>query len=144
MNWEYHSVARSANFAVDRLRGDDLLSFPIEKARLRATYIYTTIMAVTTIGYGWTLEVRSVSPPIPDLIFANPVASILRFPLYFSSSLALLSPRFSTYVHEFGFLSKILFRAAELGLPEYLGLCLSNIGVRDASCRRQSRSPRDS
>ncbi|CAN9174353.1 hypothetical protein AA0119_g6600 [Alternaria tenuissima] len=56
MNWEYRRVASSLGFSIDRTRGDDLLEFPIEKARLRATYFYMGAAAVTTIGYGWALD----------------------------------------------------------------------------------------
>jgi len=63
MNWEYRRVASSSGFSIDRTRGDDLLDFPIEKARLRATYFYINVAAVTTIGYGWALDKRTVRLP---------------------------------------------------------------------------------
>jgi len=56
MNWEYRRVASGLGFAIDRTRADDLLDFPIEKARLRATYFYMSVAAATTIGYGWALD----------------------------------------------------------------------------------------
>lgn len=56
MNWEYRRVASSLGFSIDRTRGDDLLEFPMEKARLRATYFYMGATAVTTIGYEWALD----------------------------------------------------------------------------------------
>ncbi|KAH6838982.1 multidrug resistance protein [Alternaria alternata] len=59
MNWEYRRVASSLGFSIDRTRGDDLLEFPIEKARLRATYFYMGAAAVTTIRYGWALDVHT-------------------------------------------------------------------------------------
>ena len=60
MNWEYRRVASRSGFSIDRTRGDDLLDVPIEKARLRATYFYMSVAAVTTIGYGWALDERTV------------------------------------------------------------------------------------
>jgi len=60
MNWEYRRVASDSGFSIDRTRGDDLLDFPIEKARLRATYFYMSVAAMTTIGYGWALDKRTV------------------------------------------------------------------------------------
>jgi hypothetical protein len=60
MNWEYHKVASSIGFSIDQTRGDDLLDFPIEKARLRATYYYMSAAAVATIGYGWALDRHTV------------------------------------------------------------------------------------
>jgi hypothetical protein len=59
MNWQYRIVARAANFTIDKVKGDDLLAFPIEKARLQAVYIYIAIMSVTTVGYGWTLDQKA-------------------------------------------------------------------------------------
>ena len=56
MNWEYRRVASGLGFAIDRTRADDLLDFPTEKARLRATYFYMSAAAATTIGYGWALD----------------------------------------------------------------------------------------
>jgi len=63
MNWEYRRVASSSGFSIDRTRGDDLLDFPIEKARLRATYFYMSVATGTTIGYGWALDKRTVRFP---------------------------------------------------------------------------------
>ena len=60
MNWEYRRVASSSGFSIDRTRGDELLDFPIERARLRATYFYMSVAAVMTIGYGWALDKRTV------------------------------------------------------------------------------------
>ncbi|KAL1791979.1 hypothetical protein ACET3X_009730 [Alternaria dauci] len=56
MNWEYRRVASNLGFSIDRTRGDDLLDFPVEKARLRATYFYMGAAAITTIRYGWALD----------------------------------------------------------------------------------------
>ena len=63
MNWEYRRVASSSGFSIDRTRGDELLDFPIERARLRATYFYMSVAAVTTIGYGWALDKHTVRLP---------------------------------------------------------------------------------
>jgi hypothetical protein len=60
MNWEYHKVASSMGFSIDQTRGDDLLDFPIDKARLRATYYYMSAAAAATIGYGWALDRHTV------------------------------------------------------------------------------------
>ncbi|KAH7077308.1 major facilitator superfamily transporter [Paraphoma chrysanthemicola] len=59
MNWEYRRVASSSNFTIDQTRGDNLLEFPIEKARLRATYFYVGVAAATITGYGWALATHT-------------------------------------------------------------------------------------
>ncbi|KAL8807730.1 MAG: hypothetical protein Q9182_000541 [Xanthomendoza sp. 2 TL-2023] len=53
---DYHITARSHNLPVDKVRGDNLLTFPIERARLRSAFIPIGITAVTFIGYGWSLH----------------------------------------------------------------------------------------
>ncbi|KAL8922889.1 MAG: hypothetical protein Q9172_003363 [Xanthocarpia lactea] len=48
--------ARSHNLPVDKVRGDNLLTFPVEKARLRSAFIPIGIAALTFVGYGWSLH----------------------------------------------------------------------------------------
>ncbi|KAL8808903.1 MAG: hypothetical protein Q9200_003907 [Gallowayella weberi] len=49
----------SHNLPVDKVRGDDLLAFPVERARLRSAFIPIGIVAVTFIGYGWSLHLHA-------------------------------------------------------------------------------------
>lgn len=58
-DYDYRQTARSHNLSIDRVRGDDLEKFPIEKARLRTVWLYIFISATATLGYGWTLEYRT-------------------------------------------------------------------------------------
>ena len=58
-DYYYRQTARAYNFSIDRVRGDDLKNFPIEKARLRTVWFYITISATATLGYGWTLEYQT-------------------------------------------------------------------------------------
>ncbi|KAK1058499.1 hypothetical protein LTR74_013388 [Friedmanniomyces endolithicus] len=52
---DYRIVAKQHNFSIDRRRGDDMLHFPIEKARLRSIWIYISLASACVVGYGWTL-----------------------------------------------------------------------------------------
>ncbi|KAL8648404.1 MAG: hypothetical protein Q9210_005004, partial [Variospora velana] len=60
MDRDYRVTAAAVGFTIDRTNGDDLTEFPIEKARLRSIWYYVTVSTVCTIGYGWTLESRTV------------------------------------------------------------------------------------
>lgn len=61
MDHDYRKTAAMVGFAIDKTKGDDLTKFPIEKARLRNIWYYVSISTVCTIGYGWTVETRTVS-----------------------------------------------------------------------------------
>uniref|UniRef100_A0A093XTE4 Quinidine resistance protein 2 n=2 Tax=Talaromyces marneffei TaxID=37727 RepID=A0A093XTE4_TALMA len=55
----YKRIARQHNFSIDRKRGDDLTNFPIEKARLQLTFLWSSILAATFLGYGWALNYKA-------------------------------------------------------------------------------------
>ncbi|KUL91527.1 hypothetical protein ZTR_01823 [Talaromyces verruculosus] len=55
----YTRIARQNNFIIDRKRGDDLTNFPIEKARLQLTFLWSSILAITFLGYGWALNYKA-------------------------------------------------------------------------------------
>ena len=55
-NYDYRATARSHNLEIDKVKGDDLANFPIEKARLRTVWVYIIVASTATIGYGWALE----------------------------------------------------------------------------------------
>jgi len=58
-DYDYRQTARAYNLSIDRVRGDDLAKFPIEKARLRTVWLYILLSASATLGYGWTLQYRT-------------------------------------------------------------------------------------
>ncbi|KAL8912194.1 MAG: hypothetical protein Q9171_002756 [Xanthocarpia ochracea] len=64
---DYHITAKSHNLPVDKVRGDNLLTFPVEKARLRSAWVPIAIAAVTFMGYGWSLHFHAVRPPFQVL-----------------------------------------------------------------------------
>lgn len=65
LDWNYRRVARNIGFSIDKKRGDDLSTFPIEKARIQPLYFFVSVGLVATILYGWILELRtSVAAPL--------------------------------------------------------------------------------
>lgn len=64
-DFDHRQTAIEHNLSIDRVRGDDLLKFPIEKARLRTAWLYIFVSATATAIYGWTLEYHM---PLADLL----------------------------------------------------------------------------
>jgi len=58
---DYRKTAASVGFTVDKVKGDDLTKFPIEKARLRSIWYFIAISTSCTLGYGWSLHAKTVS-----------------------------------------------------------------------------------
>ena len=61
---DYRKTAKSYNLPVDRVRGDDLRTFPIEHARLRGVFVPLTVSVISVIGFGWALDRHAVRPSI--------------------------------------------------------------------------------
>ena len=69
---DYRITAKAHNITINKVEGDDLLTFPIEKARLRSVFIPIGIVIVSAIGYGWSLFTRAVGTlftPLERLLF---------------------------------------------------------------------------
>ena len=65
MDRNYRITAAQIGHAVDRIAGDDVQHFPIERARTRRSWISFGVLSLTLIGYGWAIEERShVSIPL--------------------------------------------------------------------------------
>lgn len=65
INRDYHVVAKQHSFTIDRVKGDDMTHFPLEKARLRSVWLVLAIVLVSVAGYGWTLETKThVAAPL--------------------------------------------------------------------------------
>ncbi|KAH8891097.1 major facilitator superfamily transporter [Thozetella sp. PMI_491] len=56
MDWNYRVVAAKERLAIDRIHGDDMDRFPIEKARSRGFILILLLSAGVVIGYGWVIE----------------------------------------------------------------------------------------
>jgi multidrug resistance protein len=61
----YRVVAKQVGFTINKVSGDDLRAFPIERARTRFAFYLVAICTVLLVGYGWALEQRvHVSVPL--------------------------------------------------------------------------------
>jgi MFS family permease len=56
MDYNYRVVAKQVGIEVDRVRGDDLAHFPIERARGRGCIWLLLASLAITVGYGWAIE----------------------------------------------------------------------------------------
>jgi energy-coupling factor transporter transmembrane protein EcfT len=64
---DYRKTAQAAGFTIDKVRGDDMAIFPIEKARLRSVFFYVVAAAATTAAYGWAMQ-RGVHLSVPLIL----------------------------------------------------------------------------
>jgi predicted MFS family arabinose efflux permease len=62
---DYQKTASAIGHSINKIAGDDLTKFPIERARLRSIFWFITIAVACTLGYGWTLHARThISAPL--------------------------------------------------------------------------------
>jgi hypothetical protein len=54
----YQTAAKQIGFSINKVSGDDLRTFPIERARTRFAFYLVAICTVLRVGYGWALEQR--------------------------------------------------------------------------------------
>lgn len=55
MDYNYKTVARKIGWRVDKVAGDDLLHFPIERTRARGSYSLLILSTAILLGYGWSV-----------------------------------------------------------------------------------------
>ena len=67
MDRNYALTAKEIGHEIDRVTGDDLALFPIERARVRSCWILLGISSCGWIGYGWALE-KSVHVSVPLIL----------------------------------------------------------------------------
>lgn len=60
MDWNYRMTAKAVNFEIDRVQGDNMNHFPIERARVRFSEAIVLLRAASVIGYGWSLQTKVV------------------------------------------------------------------------------------
>lgn len=58
---DYRIVAQRCGYPLEKKKGDDLVRFPIEEARTRSSFLPLGVAMAAVIGYGWVLQVESVS-----------------------------------------------------------------------------------
>jgi len=61
MNWDYRRIAKDYGLVIDKVAGDNMSQFPIEKARYRSIWFPVIVSSMCTVGYGWSLHARIVS-----------------------------------------------------------------------------------
>jgi hypothetical protein len=59
----YKKARTKRGLSTNKVRGDDLDDFPIEKARLSVMWIPMVVIGVCVVGYGWVLERKEVCIP---------------------------------------------------------------------------------
>ncbi|KAI0095564.1 major facilitator superfamily transporter [Nemania sp. FL0031] len=56
---DYRVVAKAHGLPINQVSGDDLLQFPIEKARLRSAFVPTISAFASTLSYGWLVSIHT-------------------------------------------------------------------------------------
>ncbi|KAJ0109458.1 chloramphenicol resistance protein [Diaporthe amygdali] len=56
---DYRITAAAVGFTINKKKGDDLSSFPIEKARLRSIWYFMGLLIMCTVGYGWSIQAKT-------------------------------------------------------------------------------------
>lgn len=67
MDRNYRVTARSIGRSIDKVSGDDLDDFPIEKARARGSFYLLIVYICALAGYGWVVR-RRVHESVPLLL----------------------------------------------------------------------------
>lgn len=87
----YSKARMKRGLRTDRIRGDDLDKFPIERARLDVMWIPMLLITLCTVAYGWVLQYKQVCASEPFqaelkcAVGCLLVTSTLPYPWYFSS-----------------------------------------------------------
>lgn len=55
MDYNYKAIARKIGWKIDKVAGDDLLHFPIERQRARGSYFLLILSTAILLGYGWSV-----------------------------------------------------------------------------------------
>ena len=55
MDWNYKVTARAIGHSIDKVSGDDLDRFPIERARARGSWYLLVVYICSLVGYGWSV-----------------------------------------------------------------------------------------
>ena len=61
MDYNYRMTANKIGFKIDKVVGDDLTHYPIERARSRFAVVQVILHSACILGYGWALDRRVVS-----------------------------------------------------------------------------------
>ena len=59
MDWNYKTTATKTGHTIDKISGDDLENFPIERARARGSWCLLLIYIGALAGYGWSIHAHA-------------------------------------------------------------------------------------
>ena len=59
MDWNYRTVAKQIGHSINKVSGDDLTRFPIERARARGSWYLLAAYICAVAGYGWSVVARA-------------------------------------------------------------------------------------
>ena len=72
MDRDYRVTAKAYGITIEKVKGDDLAEFQIERARFRSSGYLITLAIATIIGYGWALDTKVVRRPTsPKLLHGS-------------------------------------------------------------------------
>jgi hypothetical protein len=63
MDWNYRMTAKANHITIDKVVGDDLTKFPIERARSRLSWLLIPVSTAVIVAYGWILQRHVVRAP---------------------------------------------------------------------------------
>ncbi|KAF3010449.1 hypothetical protein E8E14_002210 [Neopestalotiopsis sp. 37M] len=58
IDYDYRATAKALGITINKVSGDDLSTFPIEKARIRSIWYFIAISISSTIVYGWVVAAK--------------------------------------------------------------------------------------
>lgn len=61
----YRRARSKQGLPTDRIKGDNLDQFPIEKVRVQVMVVPMMVISVCTVAFGWVLQYRGVSSALP-------------------------------------------------------------------------------
>lgn len=71
LDWDYQVTARKMGFAIKKVSGDDVATFPIERARIRSLWYAVVLSIASTAALGWAIETRTHLAVLNVLLFLS-------------------------------------------------------------------------
>ncbi|MCJ1401863.1 hypothetical protein MMC11_005080 [Xylographa trunciseda] len=92
MDWNYKTTAKSIGHTIDKVSGDNLDHFPIERARARGSWWLLALYIVALAGYGWSV-VAHAHESVPLILQSVLAALCTCFQQTFNALLVDIFPR---------------------------------------------------
>ncbi|KAL8811068.1 MAG: hypothetical protein Q9200_002096 [Gallowayella weberi] len=115
MDWNYRVTARQIGHTVDKISGDDLNHFPIERARARGSWCLLGIYICALAGYGWAIrfEAHESVPLILQFVLA---AICTAFQQTFNALLVDIFPASPSTAAASGYVTRCLLSAVAVAV----------------------------